>query len=471
MVTTLAGAAGQFGSADGTGSAARFETPSGVAVDSAGNVYVADSDNCEIRKITPAGLVTTLAGAAEQGGSANGTGIAARFAYPTGVAVDSVGNVYVADRNNDEIRKITPAGLVTTLAGWAGHPGYANGPGNIARFYHPSGVAVDSAGNVYVADTYNDEIRKITPAGVVTTLAGAAGAEDSADGTGSAAHFFTPSGVAVDSVGNVYVADSNNDEIRKITPAGGVTTLAGSPGENGYGSADGTGSGASFSYPEGVAVGSTGDIYVADTYSYEIRKLMPVAATSVVTIRSSQATGPMSLGGADGDCTGMNLTDAELARIVTSASGMITIGDATESGVIAFHTAQPATTAGAAIQVIEDPASGGQIILDDAGTGIALDGNGGTVTLSPGAGGVLAYLYPAGTPLATSGYQRHRPGMDAAVDFRPRRRCPTDPGEQHRHAGREQSDCRHVCRAAERRDRRSHLLRNHLPLPRELRRR
>src|SRR5947209_203745 len=204
--TTLAGQA-SIGSADGTGGVARFYVPSGVATDSSGNVYVADLLNSTIRKITPAGVVTTLAGLAGVTGSADGTGGAARFYRPTGVATDSSGNVYVADQYNHTIRKITPAGVVTTLAGLAGSYGSADGTGSAARFNGPNGVATDSSGNVYVADTYNNTIRKITPAGVVTTLAGLAVSVGSADGTGSAARFNDPSGVATDSSGNVRVAD------------------------------------------------------------------------------------------------------------------------------------------------------------------------------------------------------------------------------------------------------------------------
>src|SRR5208337_1247275 len=234
---------GQVGSADGTGSAARFDGPAGVAVDNAGNVYVADDDT--IRKITPAGVVTTLAGAPGQAGSADGTGSDARFDGPRGVALDSAGNVYVADTDNDTIREITPAGVVTTLAGAPGQVGSADGIGSAARFDDPTGVAVDSAGNVYVADYGNDAIREITPAGVVTTLGGAQGQ------SGSAAQFDRPTGVAVDRAGNVYVADSWSNTIREITLAGVVTTLAGAPGQ--YGSTDGTGSAARFDQPEGVA--------------------------------------------------------------------------------------------------------------------------------------------------------------------------------------------------------------------------
>src|ERR1035437_6967265 len=174
---------------------------------------------------------TTLAGPAEVGGGdADGPGSLARFRYPYGAAVDSAGNVYVADYGNSTIRKVTPGGMVTTLAGLATSPGSADGTGSAARFYGPMGVAVDSAGNVYVVDTSNSTIRKLTPGGVVTTLAGLAGNRGSADGTGSDARFYCPWGVAVDSAGNVYVADSLNHTIRQATPSGVVTTLAGAAG-------------------------------------------------------------------------------------------------------------------------------------------------------------------------------------------------------------------------------------------------
>jgi len=158
----------------------------------------------------------------------------------------------VAEKHNNTIRKVTPAGVVTTLAGNANSdPGSTDGTGSAARFDVPQGVAVDSAGNVFVADTYNNTIRKVTPAGVVTTLAGSANDAGSADGTGSAARFYYPSGVAVDSAGNVYVADAGNDTIRKVTSEGVVTTLAGLAGS--FGSADGTGSAARFNAPSGIA--------------------------------------------------------------------------------------------------------------------------------------------------------------------------------------------------------------------------
>jgi hypothetical protein len=265
-VTTFAGS-GAFGSDDGPGAAATFFFPYGVAVDSSRNVYVADTYNYKIRAITPAGVVSTLAGSGAIG-DADGPGPAATFSWAVGVAADSSGNVYVADSDSNKIRKITAGGVVTTLAG-SGAGGSADGPGDVATFSEPFGVAVDSSKNVYVADSGNNKIRKITPGGFVTTIAGS-GAPGSADGTGEAATFAYPFGVAVDSSRNVYVADSGNNKIRKITPAGVVSTLAGS---GAYGSADGTGTAATFYTPTGVAVDSASHVYVADSGSNKIRKI------------------------------------------------------------------------------------------------------------------------------------------------------------------------------------------------------
>jgi streptogramin lyase len=237
-----------------------------VAVDTNGNVYVADWGNHTIRKVTPVGtnwVVTTLAGKAGSPGLVNGTGTNAEFNYPNGLAVDTNGNVYVADTANAAIRKVTPAGVVTTLS---------------TDFSGPTGVVVDTHGNVYVADYYSYTIRKVTPAGAVTILAGLTGSYGSVDGTGSAARFNDPYGVAVDSATNVYVADEFNSTIRKVTPVGAnwvVTTLAGWVG---FGGADGTGSTAGFFYAPGVAVDSAGSLYVADNYNNTIRKGFPASS-------------------------------------------------------------------------------------------------------------------------------------------------------------------------------------------------
>ena len=253
--TNFAGIPGVLGTDDGAGAAARFYYPEGVAVDRLGNVYVSDSDNYTVRKITPSGEVTTLAGVPGQSGTTDGVGNIARFAGPYGLTADNIGNVYVADPNNNSVRKITATGAVTTLAG-----GFAS----------PYGVAVDSDGFVYVVDTGNHTIRKVTPAGAVTTLAGSAGASGSVDGIGSVARFAFPLGLAVDTAGNVFVADPGNFTIRKIAPQGIVSTIAGSAGVGG--NQDGIGSAAQFALPIGVAVDSAGQVYVTDAPNHRITK-------------------------------------------------------------------------------------------------------------------------------------------------------------------------------------------------------
>ncbi|MFI5185178.1 MAG: NHL repeat-containing protein [Chitinophagales bacterium] len=265
IVKTFAGS-GAVGSTDGPGIAASFFNPGGVAADKNGNVYVADTHNSLIRKISPDGIVTTIAGKRENSFIRGDS--SARFDNPSGIAVDVNGNVYVADWANNLIRKISPAGKVTNLAG-SGLPGSKDGIGSSASFYLPWGIAVDTANNVYVADSYNNMIRKINPAGVVTTLAGKK-AKGSANGIGAEASFFHPAGIALDKQDNVYVADMGNNKIRRISPDGIVTTLAGS-GERG--ASNGRDTNASFYKPYGVAVDRDGNVYVADYQNNLVRKI------------------------------------------------------------------------------------------------------------------------------------------------------------------------------------------------------
>jgi len=274
-VNTVAGS-GTPGSTNGAGTAASFYQPTGIATDASGNIYVADFGNNMIRKIGKAGVVTTLAGSGTQG-SANGTGAAASFYQPTGVAADASGNIYVADNDNNQVRKITPGGVVTTLAG-SGTKGSVNGTGTAAEFAYPLGVATDAAGNVYVADFGNNLIRKITPAGVVSTLAGS-GTAGAVNGTGTAAAFNQPSALAIDASGNIYVADYGNNLVRKISTAGVVTTLAGS---GSAGSANGNGTAASFNNPQGIAVDASGNVYVADYGNNLVREISPAGAVTTL---------------------------------------------------------------------------------------------------------------------------------------------------------------------------------------------
>lgn len=295
VVSTLAGLARSPGSADEAGTAARFRFPAGVAVDGTGTTFVADSGNHTLRKVTSAGVVSTIAGLPGNPGSSDGIGASSRFSSPKGVAVDSAGVLYIADEGNSAIRTVSPTAVVATLAGLAGSPGSADGSGTVGRFEGPHGIAVSTAGTVIVGDHGNNAVRSVTSEGVVSTLAGLAGGAGSTDGSGSAARFDSPSGIAVDSSGNVYAADGQNT-IRKISSLGEVTTFAGLAGS--AGSADGTGSGARFSNPNGTAADAQGNIYVADTYNHTIRKVTPAGVVSTV---AGMAGTPGSQNGSPGN--------------------------------------------------------------------------------------------------------------------------------------------------------------------------
>lgn len=290
-VSTLAGVAGMNGSADGVGSDARFGVGSmlGMAVDDAGSVYLADASNNTIRKVTASGVVSTLAGVAGICGSTDGTLATARFCQPRGLALDAAGSLYVTD-NNQLIRKISPAGVVTTLAGTLGVAA-RDGVGADAGFARLGSIAIDGSGIIYAIDY--ESIRKITPAGVVTTLAGT-GVSGTGDGVGAEAKFNAPGGIAADAAGNVFVADTLNNTIRKINSAGMVTTIAGHDMTAGA-FADGVGQAARFSNPLAIAVSNDGTLFVTDTGNYAIRNISP---TGVVTTFAGKVASPGAVDGA-----------------------------------------------------------------------------------------------------------------------------------------------------------------------------
>lgn len=325
LVRTLAGAAGLYGTADGFKSNARFYRPEGIAIDSSNNVFVADTQNGTVRKINTSAVVTTFAGSPSAGATDNDRG-GARFFAPGGIAADSAGNVYVADAGNHVIRKISPVGVVGTLAGAAGTSGTSDGNGANARFNKPQAIAVATDGNVFVADTMNSTVRKISSAGVVSTLAGSAGNDGSLDGVGTNALFFQPQGIAVDNSGNVIVADTLNHTIRKVSGAGVVTTIAGLP-EN-PGSSDGTNSKARFNWPMGVAVDATGNIFVCDYFNHTVRK---IAAAGTIWVTTTIAGWPGILGNADG--TNNTVRFFGPRGIVTDSAGNLYVTDSGNQSV------------------------------------------------------------------------------------------------------------------------------------------
>jgi hypothetical protein len=299
--TTIAGTAGQVASADGTNSDARFNFPSGIAIDASGNLYVGDTSNHTIRKMTPMGtnwVVTTIAGLALSPGFNDGTNSDARLNRPNGVAVDPNGNLFVVDHYNHTIRKITPVDtnwVVSTIAGTAGVRGWADGTNGDAQFWSPTGIALDKQGSLFVADSSNYTIRKITPQGtnwVVSTIAGWANHPGFADGPNSSAQFNAPYDVVVDGQGDLFVVDFYvNNVIRKIVPVGldwETSTIAGWAGTQG--SANGTNESARFHWPIGIAVDSGGSLYVTDQFNDTIRKVTPAGADWVTTTIAGAVT-------------------------------------------------------------------------------------------------------------------------------------------------------------------------------------
>ena len=285
IITTVAGD-GMFGfSGDGgPGTSARLDSPKGVALDAAGNLYIADTDNGRIRKVTPDGIITTVAGGGEifPGNGDGGPATSARLDSAVGVAVDTAGNLYIAERGSARIRKVSFAGIITTVAG-NGTFGFSGdgGPATSAQLDFPVDVAVDTAGNLYIADLGNHRIRKVSPGGIITTVAGNGVDDFSGDGgPATSASLNEPSGVAVDAAGNLFINDRSNERIRKVNSSGIITTVAGGGGDSGDG---GPATSANFGFPLDVAVDAAGNLYIADAGSDRIRKVLATGSSFSVT--------------------------------------------------------------------------------------------------------------------------------------------------------------------------------------------
>jgi streptogramin lyase len=329
---------GEEGAADGIGIVARFHRPQGVAVDNFGNLFIADTNNSTIRKITPSGIVSTFAGIAKNTGSADGKGSLARFNIPSAITIDAVGNLYVADSMNGTIRKITSDGMVNTIAGMPGTKGMApdrDGKGSDARFDWPNGITVDDRGNLYFITPI--KVCKITPDGVVSTLAGGVlfGDEDTkSDGHGASIKFNSLTGIAVDALHNLYVVDGGNSTIRKIDPTGYVSTMAGLAMH--FGIEDGTGKLARFKNLRGITIDKIGNLYVADADSHAIRKITPDGNVSTLAGASNV------YGNIDG--MGASARFIEPYGLAVDAAGNVYVADAASQTIRKVTQAGVATT-------------------------------------------------------------------------------------------------------------------------------
>ncbi len=281
IVTTLAGQALVSGISNGFGTNALFSDPAAITVDLKGNLYLADSQNHAIRKIDSKGVVSTLAGQLGMPGSREGTGVQAQFDTPCGIALDQHGTLFVSDTGNHTVRKITLDGVVTRLAGLAGQDGFANGDASTALFSSPLGLAVATNGTVFVSDCGNHLIRAISPGGTVTTLAGKPGVWGSDDGLGPAARFNGPVGLALDDQGNLFVSDSNNHTVRKVTPDGDVSTWAGIAGVDGCRNGDART--ATFCNPAELAIDRKNNLFVTDSFNHVIRMISRDRKVSTVS--------------------------------------------------------------------------------------------------------------------------------------------------------------------------------------------
>ena len=406
--STLAGARTGAGFANGPASSALFDLPRGVAVQSGSNpvVYVADSGNALIRRVTitqSGTTVDTLAGQTGVTGTLNGSASIAQFNLPSGVAVDGSGAVYVADTGNNTIRKITFSGTTATVSTLAGNPGVAgsvNGQGSSANFYAPTGVAVDASGNVFVADSGNHAIRKITPAGLVTTLAGLPGVAGVADGTGPAARFFDPIGLMVDGAGNVLVADSGNNIIRKVTQQGLVTTIAGGPGLTG--TSNGPAAAARFFYPTSIGSDTNGNLYVTDFGNETLRVISSgtvstlAGSPGIAGATSSLFNGPIGLAVSNGSIYVADSVNAAIRQLSTSGTGLTTLAGNSSTG---GSSDGPAATAsfnrpnGVAL----DGSNNDLLVTDVANDDIRFISASGTVSTVAGLAGVSGTADGTGT--------------------------------------------------------------------------
>jgi trimeric autotransporter adhesin len=402
IITSVAGTGAVGYSGDGgLATSARLNLPEGVAVDSAGNLYIADSANSRVRKVNPAGIITAVAGNGTYGYSGDG-GLAttAGLYLPFDVAVDSAGNLYIADLKNYRVRGVSPSGTITTIAG-SGTYNYSGdgGPADSAQLFYPTGVSSDAAGNLYIADLNNNRARKVSPAGIISTVAGDGTPGFSGDGgPATTAELSDPASVAVDGVGNLYIADAGNNRVREVSLSGIIATAAGN-GTEGFSGDGGPATSAQLNVPEGIAADGAGNLYIADYANARVRKVNP--AGIITTVAGN------GMYGSSGD--GGPATAAELSGpvgVAVDGAGNLYIADINPGDI---RKVSPAgiisTVAGGGTQGLGDggPATGAQL---NAPEGVAVDSAGNLYVADWGnerirrvsAAGIITTIAGDGTP-------------------------------------------------------------------------
>jgi len=389
IITTIAGnGTGSFGGDGGPATSAQLSRPSGIALDPAGNLFIADSANSRVRKLTPAGIITTVAGIGRGGDGGPAT---SAQVDPIAVGLDAAGNLFIADSAYNRIRKVTPTGIISTVAG-NGTRGFSGdgGPANAAQLTYPSGIALDAMGNVFIADRDNERVRKVTPAGIITTIAGR-GRSDGFSGDGgpaASAQLNNPSRIAVDAAGTLFIADSGNSRIRKVNAAGTITTVAGN-GTSGFSGDGGPATSARINYPSGIALDAAGSLFIADYYDNRIRKVTP---TGIITTVAGNGTSGFS--GDGGPATSAQLSYP--SGIALDAARNLFIGDSGN------HRVRKVTPAGITTTVAGNgtdgfsgdggPATSAQLSFPD---GIAVD-TGGNLLIADSGNNRIRKVTPAG---------------------------------------------------------------------------
>jgi sugar lactone lactonase YvrE len=402
-ITTVAGnGSGGFGGDGGAATDASLYYPSGVTVDGAGNLYLADTSNQRIRRVDAAtGTITTVAGTGTAGfGGDGGLATEAKLSYPTGVAVDGAGNLYLADKNNHRIRRVDAADeTISTVAGTGtGNYHGDGGPATDAWLWEPGGVTLDATGNLYITDRTNRRVRKVDAAtGVISTVAGSGNVTYEGDGgLGTSAKVNSPRGLALDNLGNLYIADTGNHRIRKLEPSGLITTVAGG-GPGNFGGDGGAATAAALRNPAAVAVDTAGNLYIADSSNHRIRKVD--AGTGVITTVAGNGTA--GFGGDGGLATAANLSNPQ--GVAVDPHGNLYIGDYNNHRVRKVDPSGIITTvAGNGTSAYAGDSGAGPLASLSQPAGLAVDGEG-NLYIADSGNGKIRKVDPSGIITSVSG--------------------------------------------------------------------